>query len=487
MNLSFLFLSQALPKASYYYHDKKYESVDLLMKDAEQWFVTHAAMIEFSIDSRTIQKGQLYLVICGEKYDGHSFVQAALEKGAVAIVIEKKQETLFAQLPEVLTKNVLCILVDDTLQALTDCAHHWRMQFTIPIVGVTGSIGKTTTKEMVKEICKVAGINACVNAGNQNNNIGLSLNLLKLNSTHQVGVFEVGISHKGEMAELADILQPTLALITNVWHVHVDGIGDLESIAYEKRQLFKNFAADNIGLIFGDQPLLEKAFYKHPVIKFGMKIKNQIQASKVAIEQDEFGNAITLFKLSVYKNSVIVKLFGSHPARVANAVGAAAIAYALKISMDKIVEGLGQFQTVSNHFQPKEISGKRGVLISDCCNASPESMRASLLAFHSMNKSSSKIAVLGDMLELGKSALFWHRQIGRTLAKTLSIDTVILVGPLAKSIAQTMPLTMKMECVNSWQEAQKKLEALLAETEALVLVKGSKAVGLEYMVKELAA
>ena len=485
MDMSFSFLKDSLQNCALWFKGVRYNSFDHLNRMAfDRWCET-AKNVEVSIDTRTVEKGQLFIAFKGQQVDGHLFLKEAIEKGALTLVIDAVHESSFTNLPKTLTQEVVCFMVENSLNALKQLARAWRGKFTIPIVGITGSVGKTTTKEMVKAILETAGIVACVNSGTLNSDIGLSLSLLRLNEEHKIGIFEVGINHKGEMAELADILQPTLGLITNVAHVHVDGIGDLKSIAFEKRQLFKNFKEYDIGIIFGDHPLLAKEFYLHSVVKFGLQAKNQVRASKISIVEDAEHCLITNFSLSIYKDTISVSLEGNHKVYVLNALGAAAIATLLGICLKDIAAGLSQFKTFKNRFQLKKISQDRGLMVADCYNANPKSMCAALTTFHTMNQYPVKIAVLGDMLELGKRSLFWHRQIGRFFTKTLSIKKVILVGDFAQHMAKTLPPTIEIEVAGSWQEAQQKLEHLLGHTKALVLVKGSKGVGLAHMVQNL--
>lgn len=438
---------------------------------------------DVAIDSRTISSGQIFLAHQGNKFDSHEFLSVVLEKGASALIIDESKVSKLQFLDQSQLKNVLVILVSDPLKVLILLAKAWRKRFSYPVVGITGSIGKTSTKEMLSTIFKTAGIFACTSYKNQNTLIGLCLNILRMRQEHKVAVFELGIDKKGEMAELADVLRPTIGLITTVSHVHVQGLGSLPAIVREKCNIFKYFKQENVGIVYGDKPLLNKVYFDHPIIRFGFKMKNQIQARMVQICQNSDNTCGTHFLLKVYKKRSTVILKTNHRGAVQNALAASAVAHLLEIPFDMIVNGLGVFNGFERRFESKKLQSNGGVLINDCYNANPESMKAAIIAFHEMNTNGAKIAVLGDMLELGEKEAFWHRQVGRVLGKALSLDYIILVGKLARIIAKTAPLTMKIKYAADWKDAEQKLNEILNSNNSLVLVKGSRAMGLDNLVK----
>ena len=356
-----------------------------------------------------------------------------------------------------------------------------------PVVGVTGSVGKTTTKEMIRSILDFNGVPSCVSYKNQNTLVGLSLNILRMRDDHKVAIFEVGISQKGEMDEKVDLLMPTIGVITTVAHAHMDGLGPLPEICKEKKKLFKHFKSDNIGIIYGDNDLLGKASYPHPVIRFGTQTKNHVQARKISHSQH------ISFTLKLYNESKKISLETSHVGNVYNALAAAAVVNLLdvfpkrgKSKISRIVGGLELFAGFEERFEKRLLRDGDGFLISDCYNANPASMRAAILSFHEMGYFSQKVAILGDMLELGEKELFWHRQIGRVLSKAMSIKHVILVGNRAKSIGKTAPLNLKIDYANDWREAELKLKKILKsdskKQNSLVLVKASHGMELHNLV-----
>ncbi len=431
----------------------------------------------FSVDSRTVQSGDIFVALPGTNCDGHEFVSEAFKKGAAGCIIAASKKAILKKISQVDLKNKLVLVVTDTLKALTQLARAWRLQFDIPIVAITGSVGKTTTKELLAQILSASGKKFFVSHANQNTKIGVSLNVLNLRKEHELAVFEVGISKRGEMAVLADLLRPTTAVITNIGHQHMDGLGSLNDIALEKRDIFKYFGEDSIGIINGDQPILANVAYQHPVIKFGSKTTNQIQSRKIRVS-----GSCTNFVLKIYKKKYSIELNQPHVGAVFNVPAATAAAYLLNVPEEIIVEAVQKPFVVAGRFEQRPISNSRGTLINDCYNANPESMKAALLAFQQVETKIPKIAILGDMLGLGVNSPFWHRQIGRFLRKVPSLRQVILVGDLVLWTKKTAPVGLQVDVVPTWQDAAKKLETKL-EQESVVLVKGSRAIGLNNLVK----
>ncbi len=437
--------------------------------------------VTFSIDTRTLQQGDIFVALQGVRKDGHEFLEAALCAGAGGLLIRKEKRKILEAIDQNLLEKKLVIAVDDTLQALTTLASVWRSQFDYPVVAITGSVGKTSTKQIISNILSLSGREFLVSEGNQNTNIGLSLNILKMRSYHTAAVFELGIARRGQMAKLADILQPTTALITGIGHCHMEGLGSLNDIALEKRDVFKLFGEDSIGIINGDQPILAGVGYSHPIIKFGAKTTNQIQARKIKAASDHVD-----FVLKIYKKKYKIRLPHVHSGAVFNSLAAVAVTHFLGIADDVIVRGIQSSTTVKDRFEQCELKDGKGVMINDCYNANPESMKAALLALEQIDTDAQKIAVLGDMLELGVNSSFWHRQLGRFLRKVPSLKEVILVGDMVEWTKKTVPLGVRAEIVPSWKDAVKKLKSKLADNN-VVLVKASRGMHLENVVHHFAA
>jgi len=461
----------------------------LLKKAIPDASILHSVFPEdptFSIDSRTVKKGDIFIALKGAIHDGHEFLQEALEKGAAGLFIAEDKQALLKSINRTLLKNKLVIVVKDVLSALFALVNVWRAQFDYPVVAITGSIGKTSTKEIIGTILNMHAPDCyLISHANQNTKLGLALNILRMRHHHKAAVFEVGVSKRGEMAERAALLKPTIALITGIGHSHMEGLGSLTDIAFEKRDIFKYFTESNIGIINGDLSILSQVAYKHPVVKFGSKTSNQIQIRKMHAGD----NQIT-FVLKIYKTKHNITLNHTHHGMVYNATAAATVAYLLDVPTQTIIKGIQTPVNVSGRFEQRFLPAKKGFIINDCYNANPESMKSSLLAFHALRTKAQKILVLGDMLELGVNSPFWHRQLGRFLRKVSSLQHVILVGNLVKWTKKTLPIGLTWDTVSSWKEAadllNKKLSQYSEKDELAILVKGSRGVELDKLVEALA-
>lgn len=434
----------------------------------------------FRVDTRTVQSGDVFVALKGKRVDGHDFLKEALERGASGFILaNRRKEELLGIYGRVLSEKHL-LFVDDPLQALIDLAKHWRSLFTYPVVAITGSVGKTTTKEMVRNILKLTDRQHFVSSGNQNTLIGVSLNILKMRSHHQSAVFEVGISERGVMKELVKLLRPTYALITKVGHSHMQGLGDLASVSKQKRDVFSCFTERDIGVINGDQEELTKISYLHPVIRFGYKTTNQIQARKVIVSH----NMIT-FTAKIYDEKYSVVLSGCHEGRVITALAAISVGYLLKIPNELLVKGVEQPVMINGRFQVLPHSSLNSTLINDSYNSNPDSAKASLLAFQSYETEKQKIAVLGDMLGLGIETDFWHRQLGRFLAKITNLEHVVLIGEHVKQMQKTLPLGLKSSLFATSDDAYECLKNMLLEKNKVFLFKGSNAIKVSDLVDRL--
>ncbi len=433
--------------------------------------------IRFSIDTRTLQEGDIFIAISGAKVDGHDYIDQAFKKGAAGIMIAAHKKDLLARLDAKKIAKKLVLVVHDTVQALIQLASLWRSKFDIPVIAITGSVGKTSTKEMLSNILTLNGNKFLASQGNQNTRIGVSLNILRMKSEHQIAIFELGINKRGEMAELSRILRPTISLITAIGHCHMEGLGSLADIALEKRDVFKFFTEKNIGIVNGDQPILSAVSYPHPVLKFGTKTTNQIQARKIRLSSIHVS-----FVMKIYKEKYQVTLTKPHTGVVFNALASTAIAQLLGVAQTTIIKGIQTPLTISGRFEPRALKSHKGTIINDSYNANPESMKAALLAFQNIQTDVQKIAVLGDMLELGVNSPFWHRQLGRFLRKVPSLSHVILVGDLVKWTKKTAPVNLTIEVVPDWTAAIESLKNKLSD-ESVVLVKGSRGVGLSNVVE----
>lgn len=432
----------------------------------------------FSVDTRTLQPGDIFVALEGKKCDGHEFIGDALLKQASGLIVAQHKRAEIEALHGSVLQSVKILYVEDTLAALVRLAKEWRSKFTYPVVGITGSVGKTSTKEMVANILRTSGEQFYVSHGNQNTIIGVALNILKMRPGYKAAIFEVGISDRGVMGKIADMLRPTYALITGIGHAHMQGLGSLADVATEKRAIFSCFSDTNIGIINGDQDILTSISYAYPVLKFGLKTSNQIQARKIAIK-----NNVITFIAKIYQKKYSIILQGSHEGAVINALAALSIAHMIEIPIDIAIAGIQKPLAVQGRFEFCH-TADHGVFINDSYNANPESVKAGLLAFDSYESDLSRIVVLGDMLELGIDSAFWHRQIGRFLRKISGIKHIILIGPMAVWIKKTAPLGCPIEYFETWQQALPAIKKITNE-KTITFVKASRGVGLQNIIDAL--
>ncbi len=436
--------------------------------------------LNFCVDSRLCKEGDLFVALQGNNIDGHSFLNDAIDAGASGLILAKNKKNIFDKIDAKRTKNLFVMLVDNPYDALITMARVWRQQFNCPVVGITGSVGKTSTCELISRMFNMNNISHLVTQENQNSQLGAALTLLRMRPEHEVAIIEMGVNHRGEMDRLASLVQPTIGLITAIGHSHMEGLGSISDIAAEKRDIFKYFKEDYIGVINGDQQELTRVAYRHPVVKVGQKTTNQIQARKIRLINNRIH---CVLKLYGKKHSIIIPT--NHHGIISNALSAAAVAHLLNIPNEIVIKAIQEPFVVAGRFEEKSLKGGTGIIISDCYNANPESMKAALLALQERSTSGKKIAVLGDMVELGANGPFWHRQLGRFLRKIPSLDHLVLVGDMMEWTKSTLPIGLSVEHVPTWQSAVSLLEKKL-DAETVVLVKGSNKIGLDNLVSKFA-
>ncbi len=369
-----------------------------------------------TMDSRLVEKGSLFVAIKGERVDGHDFIEAVFEKGAAAVFCDHVPENA----------RGACIVVDNTVAALQNLAQWYRQTLDIKVVGITGSVGKTSTKQMVASVLS-ASFNVLKTPGNYNNEIGLPLTVMMLGEEHQVAVLEMGISDFGEMRLLARVAQPDICVITNIGQSHMEALGSRDGILKAKTEIFEYRKKDGPVFLNGDDDKLitiADVDGTKPVF-YGFGENNY--ARPVNVESMGLKGTKMDIIIGEKKFSAAISMIGNH--MVANAVVAAAIGDYLGMSSDKIVEGLKAADTVAgrSHLIPYG----DGFIIDDCYNAAPTSMKAAIDTL--CLAEGKRVAVLGDMFELGSQEKEMHREMG-VYAMDKDIDTLIAVGELSKNI-----------------------------------------------------
>lgn len=480
------FLLKAIPAARIAFSDLNFQSIKSYPYDFFNSFENKNYTI--AIDSREIATSDLFIALGGKKVNGHDFIKNALDNGAAGAIVEFSKIDSLKLIPQEQLDKKIFIAVPNTFEALLSLARSWRNSFNIPIVGISGSVGKTSTKEMLKSILSAAKIQACITHKNQNTIIGLCMSILKLSPKDKCGVFELGIQYKGDMDELADMLRPTIGILTCITKAHSEHLGSLSEIAKEKLKIFKNFKSDNLGIICGDQAILSNISYSHPVLRFGYKLKNQVHARRIKLvfqsNENRFDFPSVHFDIKIYGRTIPAVLNVPNEALVKNALAASAAAHILKCSDEDILKGLASYKTIEGRFEVCKIQNSNSIIINDCYNANPQSMKASLEAFDKLESKGRKIAIIGDMLELGEKEKFYHKQLGRFMSKLPSINNIIFVGNKSKITFQEVSSNIQSSWVSSWGDAKKIVQEIIKDDD-LILIKGSRGVGLLNIAKEL--
>ena len=418
----------------------------------------------FSKDTRTIQNGDIYIGIKGENFDGNKFWKQALDNGAVGVIIqdvEVSTEELEAY------KDKTVIKVEDTLKALYEIAKYKRSLYDIPVVAITGSVGKTSTKDIIASVVSTQ-YKTLKTEGNNNNNIGLPLTILKLKD-HEALVVEMGMNHFGEISLLTDIAKPTLAVITNIGTSHIGNLGSRENILKAKLEILEGMKIPKI-IINNDNDLLHNWYNENSekleIHTFGIENNSEVMGQNIKMKEEssEF-TAVTDSK----ETNIKVPVGGEH--FVYNALCAMTVGKVLNIPVDKIKYGIESFELTKKRMDIKKLENG-AIIINDAYNASFESMKVSLefLANHTGER---KIAVLGDMFELGKYSEELHRKVGKEVVKN-NIDMLICAGENAKHIIEEAKKSGKIETyfMHNNEEIVEKLSQELRNGD-VVLVKAS--------------
>lgn len=375
-----------------------------------------------STDSRKIASGELFVPLRGERFDGHDFIGAVVVKGVLVYLAEKA----WAVCHEV-PAGAACIAVSDTLRGLADLAAFHRSRFTLPMVAVTGSNGKTTTKEMIAAILATTGP-GLKTGGNLNNLIGLPLTLFNLTDRDRWAVLEMGMSEPGEIDRLAEIAQPDVGVITNAFPAHLESMGSVEAVARAKGELFMRLSAGGWAVYNADDRLIAACPSSHGVLRLGFGLHGG-DVTATGIRNEGRHGLSFILRLPDGEVPVRMRAYGTH--NVANALAAAAAATALGLGPDAVRKGLEAFTPYEKRFNLEEVGGI--VLIDDSYNANPASMEAALSTVAWIGEESRVIAVLGDMLELGPESEKAHRAIGSLAASC--VERLYLVGNMAGAMA----------------------------------------------------
>ena len=416
-----------------------------------------------STDSRRVKEGELFLPIVGETFDGHSFIDKALDAGAAGC--------LCANVPETLLPGKFYVKVADTTVAYKDLAAWYRAQFDLSVMQVTGSVGKTTTKEMIASVLSQR-FKTLKTEANFNNEIGTPMTLLRLDETYEAAVIETGMDRAGQIRYLGEMVKPTVAVITNIGDMHIEYLGSREGIFRAKCEIFENLSADGVAVLNGDDEWLNRVCLPQEIVTVGTMAHCAARVTDVVDRGIDGVNCVVTTNKARYELQIPAP--GAHmiyPASTAVAVGEA-----LGMSADEITRGVAAYEPAGSRMRVVRLSGNRR-LLDDCYNAGPQSMAASLRVLG--GSEGATVAVLGDMAELGELTVSAHREMG-ALAKELGIGKVIAVGRKAKDLADAA----NGDWYATVDEALSAIRAAFAPDTAM-LVKASHSMHFEKITEEL--
>ena len=429
-------------------------------------------LMGISTDTRRIKGGELFLAIKGQRFDGHNFLLDAVSRGAGGVLVQDGciVNAKF-KLPD-----ASFISVPDSIKALGDIAHFHRSRFKIPVIGITGSNGKTTTKEMTAAILN-RKLNVLKNFGTENNHIGVPLTLMRLKPEHKIAVLELGTNHLGEVRRLSEIARPSVALITNIGPSHLEHLKDIDTVLKAKTEILEFLDKDARVIVNADDEHLKKIKTKLKLVKFGLDKKADFAADKVNVEPDGIS-----FRLNG-KWKIEMSVAGRHS--VYNALAAIAASWDFGLSIEEIIEALREFKGPSMRMEVKRFGDIK--IINDTYNSNPLSMGQAIEALKDMTTKGRKILVAGDMLELGNLSGRFHHLVGRQAAES-GIDLIVAVGKLAEHVARGAKEAgmsqKKIKMFNLTKDARETMTNLVKKGD-IVLVKGSRAMKMEEIVQGL--
>jgi UDP-N-acetylmuramoyl-tripeptide--D-alanyl-D-alanine ligase len=428
---------------------------------------------KFNIDSRLTQPGELFFALVAQR-NGHNFIPEAIKKGAAGVVVSHK-----ITIPD---KDIALIQVKDTVEALHKLAARVLSEHPVKVIGITGSIGKTTTKEFTWRLLS-RSLNVLKSEGNFNNQLGLPLSLLKLTAKHQVAVLEMAMSAPGEIKTLTRIAPPDIAVITNIKPVHLQFFKSMEEIALAKKEILEGTKNDGIAVLNGDDTLVKKIAegWKGNKILFGLSAECEVRAQQI----QKFGWQGMSFELKYGNSKEKISLPFFYESHLYNFLAAAAAARALSVPLEDILPQIITLQLMPNRGALVRL-GKNIRLIDDSYNSNPAALEAALEALAPL-PSKRKVAVLGDMLELGEKEVEYHIQAGRQVAEW-GWGMLVTVGNLSLHMAEgALSSGMRADQVISFknsEEASEEISSLIQE-EDLVLVKASRKIETEKIVERL--
>jgi UDP-N-acetylmuramoyl-tripeptide--D-alanyl-D-alanine ligase len=430
--------------------------------------VTAQSACSVSTDSRTVKPGEAFFAIRGGAFDGHDFIGEAFKAGAACAVIDRN-----ADRKPFLDKPV--IVVRDTVQSLGELAQHYRNKYSIPVIAVAGSNGKTTTKEMIAAVLST-GYNVLKTEANLNNHIGVPKTLFNLRSDHEVAIIEIATNHSGELTYLCGILSPTHGLLTNVGREHLEFFKNIKGAAEAEGELFKALGRSGIGFVNTDDPYIrERARSLKKKVNYGFSGAGRHISGEIVGYNDDGCATISIRQKNRKPFRVRLSVPGKQSAM--NAFAAAAVGCTFKISQRNIQTALRNFINVGKRMEVLHVGGV--TILNDTYNANPDSVIGAIETMLTIKTNGNRIAILADMLELGSASDKEHAQIGKLIEST-GIEYVLTHGPLAKLIYENAQVKLKAHYDQKNILAEYAAE-LISEGD-IVLVKGSRGMKMEDVV-----
>jgi UDP-N-acetylmuramoyl-tripeptide--D-alanyl-D-alanine ligase len=426
-----------------------------------------------STDSRKISEGDLFIPLIGDRFDGHDYINSSLEAGAAAVLTSKAIDPV---------ENRTIIKVDDTLKALGQVAAYYRKRFDIPFVGITGSVGKTSTKDMIASVLS-QGFKILKTEGNFNNEIGLPLTVFNLSNEHEAAVIEMGMSGFSEISRLTAIVKPKVAVITNIGVSHIEKLGSRQNILKAKLEILEGLDENGLVVLNGDDNLLYgvKDLLKFRTVFYGMEEGLNYQAYNIRT----IGEQGIYFDFSTGNKDYCIHIPVPGVHNVYNAMAAIAVGLELGMSMEMIIRGISEFTPSKMRMNIVTCNGVK--IINDAYNASPQSMEAAINVLKDIAGNNRTIAVLGDMLEMGDWAYKSHIGVGK-YAAAKNIDYVFTVGENAANIAKgAIEAGSPENNVSAFKNNEEVVECLknLIKEGDVILVKGSRGMKMEQIVEQL--
>ena len=426
-----------------------------------------------AIDSRKAKLGDVFIAIIGENLDGHKFMQSALDNGCKTFIKNRSNSIKFE------SSDINLIEVDDTTIALGDIAKYYKEKFVIPYIGVTGSVGKTTTKDMIYAAIS-NNFDTLKNEGNFNNHIGVPLTLFNLNKKHECAIIEMGMSNFNEIEYLANIVNPKIGVISNIGLSHIENLGSQDGILKAKLEITTNFDENNILIVNGDDEYLSKVCKEdcnYNLKTFGFNSNNDVYCTEYIMSEDSIN-----FKCIINgkEEAIFIPTVGKH--NIYNAMAAILVGLTLGMKLEDIKLGLRGFTASKMRldiFKKDDLT-----IINDAYNASPDSMKAALDILGRYEKR--RVAILGDMFEMGEHSEYGHRLVGESSIN--NVDVLITVGDMSKFISdEAKKLGLDSNNIYHFKTKELAIESLdsLINKDDAVLVKASRGMKLEEIVEYL--